>query len=57
VVLAGQASTGRRESAAAGITDTYTLVEHFGGDLAQAMGQPAAGLRALAARLAGQWSA
>lgn len=57
VVLAGRASTGRREAAAAGVTDTYTLVEHFGGDEARAMAEPADGLRALGARLARQWSA
>lgn len=55
VVLAGQASAGRRESAAAGITDTYTLVEHFG-SVAAAMTNAAEGLVALGARLAGQWS-
>ncbi|SIQ43675.1 glycerate kinase [Micromonospora avicenniae] len=59
VVLAGQVSTGRREAAAAGVTDAYSLVEHFGGDergLAEALSRPADGLRELGARLAGQWS-
>jgi glycerate 2-kinase len=55
VVLAGQASTGRREAAAAGVTDTYTLVGHFG-NVEDAMARPAEGLSALARRLAGQWS-
>jgi glycerate kinase len=55
LVLAGRASAGRREAAAAGVTDTYTLVHHFG-DLARALSEPAAGLSALASRLAGQWS-
>lgn len=55
VVLAGQSSTGRRESMAAGVTDTYTLVEHFGGDLARSMAEAAAGLSALGARLARQY--
>ncbi len=32
VVLAGRVSTGRREAAAAGVTDAYSLVEHFGGE-------------------------
>ena len=31
VVVAGQVSTGRREAASAGVTDAYSLVEHFGG--------------------------
>ncbi|TDC36246.1 glycerate kinase [Micromonospora sp. 15K316] len=59
LVLAGQVSTGRREAAAAGVTDAYSLVEHFGGDergLAEALSRPADGLRELGARLAGQWS-
>jgi glycerate kinase len=55
VVLAGRVDAGRREAAAAGVTDTYSLVEHFG-DEARAMAEPAAGLRALAGRLATQWS-
>jgi glycerate kinase len=55
LVLAGQSSAGRRESAAAGVTDTYTLVEHFEGDLSRALAQPAAGLVALGARLAQQY--
>ncbi len=42
VVLAGQVSTGRREAASVGVTDTYSLVEHFGGEerggLAAALG-------------------
>lgn len=60
VVLAGRVSTGRREAAAAGVTDAYSLVEHFGGEehggTDAAMTRPAEGLRALGARLAGQWS-
>ncbi|MER5335621.1 glycerate kinase [Micromonospora sp. NPDC002717] len=60
VVLAGQVSTGRREAGAAGVTDAYSLVEHFGGEerggLAAALERPAEGLRALGARLARQWS-
>jgi glycerate 2-kinase len=55
VVLAGQATAGRREAAAAGVTDVYTLVQHFG-NLDDALGRPADGLSALARRLAGQWS-
>lgn len=60
VVLAGRVSTGRREAAAAGVTDAYSLVEHFGGEerggLDVAMARPAEGLRALGARLARQWT-
>ncbi|MGC5018210.1 glycerate kinase [Micromonospora sp. DT47] len=60
VVLAGRVSTGRREAASAGVTEAYSLVEHFGGEerggIEAAMGRPAEGLRALGARLARQWS-
>ncbi|MFI6329387.1 glycerate kinase [Micromonospora chersina] len=60
VVLAGRVSTGRREAAAAGVTEAHSLVEHFGGEerggVEAAMSRPAEGLRALGARLAGQWS-
>ncbi|WP_416903103.1 glycerate kinase [Micromonospora echinospora] len=60
VVVAGRVSTGRREAASAGVTDTHSLVEHFGGEehggVEAAMSRPAEGLRALGARLAGQWS-
>ncbi|MFY1686980.1 glycerate kinase [Plantactinospora sp. WMMB782] len=60
VVLAGRVSAGRRESSAAGVTEAHSLVEHFGGEphggVERAMSRPAEGLRALAARLAGQWS-
>ncbi|MER7166023.1 glycerate kinase [Micromonospora sp. NPDC000207] len=60
VVVAGRVSTGRRESASAGVTDAYSLVEHFGGEerggVEAAMGRPAQGLRELGARLARQWS-
>ena len=55
VVLAGQVSAGRREAAAAGVTQTYSLVGHFG-TKEEAMARPAAGLAALAGRLARQWS-
>lgn len=60
VVVAGQVSTGRREAASAGVTDAYSLVEHFGGEQAggldAALSRPAEGLRELGARLARQWS-
>jgi glycerate kinase len=55
VVLAGRVEAGRRESSAIGVTEAYSLVEHFGG-VDRAMTEPAEGLRQLAARLAGQWS-
>jgi glycerate 2-kinase len=55
LVLAGRATAGRREAAAVGVTDTYTLVGHFG-DAEQALARPAEGLSALARRLARQWS-
>jgi glycerate 2-kinase len=55
VVLAGRSSAGRRDAAAAGITDIYTLVDHFDGDVDRAMAAAAEGLRALGDRLARQW--
>ena len=55
VVLAGRVSTGRREAASVGVTETYSLVDHFGTE-AEAMSRPAEGLRTIAARLARQWS-
>jgi glycerate 2-kinase len=55
VVLAGRISAGRREAAAAGVTEAHSLVDHFG-SVEAAMTRPEEGLRALAGRLAGQWS-
>jgi glycerate kinase len=55
IVVAGRVEAGRREAAAAGVTETYSLVEHFG-DVERAMAEPAAGLAAVGGRLAGQWS-
>jgi len=55
VVLAGRSSAGRRECGAAGVTDVYTLVDHFG-SAEIAMARADEGLAALASRLAGQWS-
>ncbi|GAA4214890.1 glycerate kinase family protein [Actinocatenispora rupis] len=55
LVLAGRVDVGRRESAAAGIEAAYSVVEQVGG-VEAAMAQPYAGLRALAARVAGQWA-
>ncbi|MDP9791843.1 glycerate kinase [Catenuloplanes nepalensis] len=56
VVLAGQVSTGRREAAAAGVTETYSLMDLFDGDERVSMAEAAEGLSALAKRLAGQYS-
>jgi glycerate kinase len=60
VVVAGQVSTGRREAAAAGVTEAYSLVEYFGeaeaGGLDAALTRPAEGLREIGTRLARQWS-
>jgi glycerate kinase len=55
VVLAGRNETGYREAAAAGVTETHTLVEHFG-STEKALAEPARGLRELARQLAEQWS-
>jgi glycerate kinase len=55
IVMAGRVETGHREAAAAGVSETYSLVEHFGSvDLALA--EPARGLREIAARAAKQYS-
>jgi glycerate kinase len=56
LVAAGRVTVDRPVAAAAGVTGAYSLVEQFGGDLAAALARPAEGLRALGARLAGQWS-
>jgi len=55
VVIAGRNETGYREAASAGVTETHALVEHFGSE-AQALAEPARGVREVAARLARQWS-
>ncbi|GIJ68730.1 glycerate kinase family protein [Virgisporangium ochraceum] len=55
VVLAGRVSAGRREAAAAGVTEAHSLVDELGG-VEEAMSRPADGLRRLAERLAGQWA-
>jgi glycerate kinase len=56
LVVAGRVEVGRREAAGSGITGTYSLVDHFGGDVAAAMRRSEEGLRAVSARVAGQWS-
>jgi glycerate kinase len=55
VVLAGRITAGRRPAMAAGVTEMHALTDHFG-NVDEAMSRPAEGLRALGARLAGQWS-
>jgi glycerate kinase len=54
LVVAGQVSAGRREAAAAGIEESYALVDEVGAD--EAMRSAGPSLRRLAQRLAGQWS-
>jgi glycerate 2-kinase len=48
VVMAGRASAPTEDARAAGISTTYSLVDHFG-DVATALARPADGLHALAA--------
>jgi glycerate 2-kinase len=55
VVVAGRVETGLREAASAGVTESHSLVEHFGSEQ-KALDEPARGLREIAARLATQWS-
>jgi glycerate 2-kinase len=55
VVVAGRVETGMREAAAAGVTETHSLVDYFG-STEQALAEPARGLREIGHRLAGQWS-
>jgi glycerate kinase len=55
LVLAGRVDVGRRESAAAGIDEAWSLVEHVG-SVEDAMAQPGKSLASLAARVAGVWS-
>jgi glycerate kinase len=55
IVLCGRNETGYREAASAGVTETYSLTDHFG-SAQTAMSEPARGLSELAGRLASQWS-
>lgn len=55
VVVAGRIDVGRREAAAAGVTGSYSLADHFA-DARTALERPAEGLRALGGRLARDWS-
>lgn len=54
LVFAGRSSTGPEVAAAAGVTATYTLVEHFG-DERTAMSRAGDGLAELAAEVARGW--
>jgi glycerate kinase len=56
IVVAGRSTVGRREAAAAGVTEIYSLVEHFG-DAQRAMAETTRGLFDLGRRLAQQWGA
>jgi glycerate kinase len=56
LVVAGRVTIGHSEAEAAGVTGSHSLVDHFDGDVHQAMTRPAEGLRALGAQLAGGWS-
>jgi glycerate kinase len=55
VVLAGDVQLGRREAAAAGVEQAWSLVDLVG--VERAMGDAEAALAELAAHVAGQWSA
>lgn len=55
VVLAGDVQLGRREAAAAGVEQAWSLVDLVGPE--RAMADAAAALTELAAHVAGQWSA
>ncbi|WP_067506262.1 glycerate kinase [Actinoplanes sp. TFC3] len=55
VVIAGRNETGYREAAAAGVTETHALVDHFDSEQL-ALAEPARGLREVVARLAQQYS-
>jgi glycerate kinase len=55
LVMAGQVRVGRRDAASAGIAAAYSLADHLGG-VERALAAPEEGLRALARRVARQWS-
>lgn len=55
VVLAGRVEADLEGALAAGVTESYSLVEHFG-DESAALNRPEEGLRAVAERVARQWS-
>jgi glycerate kinase len=55
LVLAGRVDVGEQAARTAGVTHAYSLVEELG-SVEAAMSDAAAGLRALAERIAGQYS-
>jgi len=55
LVMAGRVDVDPREAADAGVTATWSLVDHVG-DERRALERPADGLRGLAERAARQWS-
>jgi len=55
VVLAGRVEAAQPSAVAAGVVESYSLVEHFG-DEATAMARSEEGVRAVAERVARRWS-
>ncbi|MER5266700.1 glycerate kinase [Actinosynnema sp. NPDC002837] len=55
VVLAGQVTVGRREAAAVGVQESYSVAEHSG-SVERSLADPYGTLADLAARVARQWS-
>ena len=55
LVLAGQVAVGRREMAAAGVDEAYSLVDHMG-SVAAALHGASDGLKSLAGHVARHWS-
>jgi glycerate kinase len=55
LVMAGRVETGHRESATEGVSESYSLVDHFG-SVELALAEPGRGLREIASRAARQWS-
>ncbi|MEV1118666.1 glycerate kinase [Actinosynnema sp. NPDC049800] len=55
VVLAGQVTVGRREAAAVGVQESYSVAEHAG-SVERSLADPHGTLADLAARVARQWS-
>jgi glycerate 2-kinase len=55
IVVCGRNETGFREAAAAGVTETISLTDHFGSEKT-ALAEPARGLTEIAGELAQHWS-
>jgi glycerate kinase len=55
IVLAGRVDVGRREAAAAGIDETWSISDHLG-SVAEALARPYEGLADLASAVARAWS-